>query len=383
MLLTCPNKDKRSQAIDIGVQYMDKILSELKTLSNEVLDEYESYGDYLMNRFKSKFKEFDKDKELCNALKSVFVSLMNNEAELSGCFTLSELDLKGFVNYIDLAGDLSFVLNKRGYSEIVNTIAEDVIEMDWIKLKHEVDNIEQVQTDGEWKFKITCANGNEFYADTTVLTVSVGILKNFVNNGVFSPALPVEKVETVQKLCLGHVKKVYFKFITPFDKKFHYIQFYPAQENFGLPVFKKYNEVYAMDRICDSDWWLLWVNGEALTTEFANNDKTAFTVELIEAIKSIYPTFPDVNIDVESIVASDWTSDPFYQGAYSYLPTGSTAEDILCYGEPIVYKKQKKEINILFCGELTEPEFYSTTHGAYLSGIREGERLKSIYKLGL
>lgn len=32
-------------------------------------------------------------------------------------------------------------------------------------------------------------------------------------------------------------------------------------------------------------------------------------------------------------------------------------------------------LRVMFCGEATHHEYFGTTHGAYLSGIREAERL--------
>jgi len=34
---------------------------------------------------------------------------------------------------------------------------------------------------------------------------------------------------------------------------------------------------------------------------------------------------------------------------------------------------------VLFAGEATHVNFYTTTHGAYLTGVREAERLISYY----
>ncbi len=38
-----------------------------------------------------------------------------------------------------------------------------------------------------------------------------------------------------------------------------------------------------------------------------------------------------------------------------------------------------KHLQLLFAGEATHVNFYTTTHGAYLTGVREAERLISYY----
>lgn len=38
-----------------------------------------------------------------------------------------------------------------------------------------------------------------------------------------------------------------------------------------------------------------------------------------------------------------------------------------------------KPLQVLFAGEATHVNFYTTTHGAYITGIREAQRLIDLY----
>lgn len=63
-----------------------------------------------------------------------------------------------------------------------------------------------------------------------------------------------------------------------------------------------------------------------------------------------------------------WAADPHARGSYSYLAVGSSPDDQRALAEPVGER-------LAFAGEATHPEFFATAHGAYLSGLREAERI--------
>jgi monoamine oxidase len=69
-----------------------------------------------------------------------------------------------------------------------------------------------------------------------------------------------------------------------------------------------------------------------------------------------------------SYVNTRWSQDPFSNGSYSYILTGASGEDYEAIAKPILNK-------LFFAGEATSSKYPATTHGAYLSGIREAERI--------
>ena len=65
-----------------------------------------------------------------------------------------------------------------------------------------------------------------------------------------------------------------------------------------------------------------------------------------------------------------WLSDPLFGGCYtSDLISGNTSASIAALAEPL------NKNRVLFAGEATHIEYYSTVHGAYLTGVREADRL--------
>jgi spermine oxidase len=85
---------------------------------------------------------------------------------------------------------------------------------------------------------------------------------------------------------------------------------------------------------------------------------------------------------IDGILRSDWGRNPLFWGSYSYVPVGSTGGDIDILAEPLPYPEDQtssRPLQILFAGEATDRHYYSTTHGAYLSGLREANRLLRHY----
>ncbi|XP_035674127.1 kinesin-like protein KIF11 [Branchiostoma floridae] len=73
-----------------------------------------------------------------------------------------------------------------------------------------------------------------------------------------------------------------------------------------------------------------------------------------------------------------WGSDALTCGSYSYIHVGEKGDDISTVAEPL-YRDNTEVPAVQFAGEATHSEFFSTVHGAYLSGQREANRLVNLY----
>jgi monoamine oxidase len=75
-------------------------------------------------------------------------------------------------------------------------------------------------------------------------------------------------------------------------------------------------------------------------------------------------------------VNTRWSHNPFSYGSYSYLKTGSSPTDYDVMAQSVSDR-------LFFAGEATSSKYPATTHGAYLSGIREAKKIKDIFRSGL
>eukprot|EP00249_Psilotum_nudum_P029087 c39307_g1_i1 orf=1-498(+) len=87
----------------------------------------------------------------------------------------------------------------------------------------------------------------------------------------------------------------------------------------------------------------------------------------------------------QGVLRSSWGRNPLFLGSYSYVAVGSSGADLETMAEPLPKFGGEGEtsspLQLLFAGEATDRHFYSTTHGAYRSGIREANRLLQHYAL--
>lgn len=101
-------------------------------------------------------------------------------------------------------------------------------------------------------------------------------------------------------------------------------------------------------------------------------------IEIIEwglkRLKSIFG--PDLPTMVNHKVTR-WGKDPFSRGCYTYLPRGASGEHYDILGQPIL----GMGFGLLFGGEHTVKEHPDTVGGAFISGVREVQRVLSLFGL--
>lgn len=61
-------------------------------------------------------------------------------------------------------------------------------------------------------------------------------------------------------------------------------------------------------------------------------------------------------------IRTNWSQDPYSFGSYSFIAVGATRQDYRLLAEPVGSR-------LLFAGEATHPEYNSTVHAAYESGL--------------
>jgi monoamine oxidase len=73
----------------------------------------------------------------------------------------------------------------------------------------------------------------------------------------------------------------------------------------------------------------------------------------------------DIRRHIAPLASTAWLQDPWARGSYSYALPGH-AEDRATLAQPV-------DDRLFFAGEATSPNFFSTAHGAYLSGLVAAE----------
>ena len=83
------------------------------------------------------------------------------------------------------------------------------------------------------------------------------------------------------------------------------------------------------------------------------------------------------------ILRSRWGSEPLARGSYAYVAAGASVKDVDTLARPLMTTSSEglPMPRVCFAGESTHLRFIGTTHGAYMTGQREAQRLLDAFGL--
>ncbi|XP_058497485.1 spermine oxidase [Solea solea] len=234
---------------------------------------------------------------------------------------------------------------------------------------------------------LECEDEEWIMADHVIVTASLGVLKQN-HEAMFSPSLPEDKVLAIEKLGISTTDKIFLEFEEPFwSPECNSIQFvWEDEAQLEQPVYPEdlwYKKICSFDVLYPPERYghMLsgWICGqEALYMERCDDETVAETcTELLRR----FTGNPDIPKPCR-VLRSSWGSNPYIQGSYSFTRVGSSGEDCERLAMPLPYANSTKAppLQVLFAGEATHRKYYSTTHGALLSGQREATRLVEMYQ---
>ncbi|KXS10203.1 amine oxidase [Gonapodya prolifera JEL478] len=231
------------------------------------------------------------------------------------------------------------------------------------------------------KVRITCTDGTVFESRHVVVTVPIGVLKAH-HKTLFDPVLPPKVVGAIDGLGAGLLDKVVLRFERKWWKSTTaFSSFFLDELPTSTPPipgsFKKYPHYpfYIVDISKVSDAPVLAVLCYRLWAEAAEVAHPESVVNMIfDALKkTIGRGVEDVPRPFDYKITK-WFTDPYSLCSYSYLPTGlgsfSTAQDrtFRTFQTPVAGV-------VGFAGEHTSEMDWSSIHGAWMSGDREGRRI--------
>ncbi|KAL0374489.1 UNVERIFIED_CONTAM: putative polyamine oxidase 5 [Sesamum radiatum] len=310
-----------------------------------------------------------------------------------------------------------------GYSRVIESLAS-VLPVGMIQLGRIVEKIEwqpggcsqELRTgngDCGRPVKLHFSDGSSISADHVIVTVSLGVLKRGIHQDcdMFIPPLTSPKIQAISRLGYGIVDKVFLQLPAHYQEtnefKFPFLQmvFHPPDSELRDPKIPRWmraaSSLYPI--YCNSRVVLSWFAGqEALEVESLSDEEiiNGFSTTVSNLLSS--KSHSQVNltcqksqdgsedsgegeqVKFDKVLMSHWGSDPLFLGSYSYVAVGSSGDDMDALAEPLPQRSSdldspRSQLQILFAGEATHRTHYSTTHGAYLSGIREANRLLKHY----
>ncbi|KAM4033760.1 peroxisomal N(1)-acetyl-spermine/spermidine oxidase [Anomaloglossus baeobatrachus] len=363
-----------------------KWLEQASNLTSRDCDPEASVGHFIRHKIVNSSQEWNK--ELLEMYLAYLRGLLNLECCVSGTHSMDHVALCSYGEYTMLPGlDCTF---PKGYESLVNQM-KSPLPHGTVILKKAVKNI---HWDGSflgdnshvYPVKVQCEDGESFLADHAVVTVPLGVLKKQVLE-FFKPVLPPNKLQAIKNLGFGTNNKILLEFEKPFwDPNTTLIQ--PVWEG-GSPLTEAKKDLrhnwmkkLAIFVVLEPPEQLGYVLCGFIAGEESEFMETITDEEVLSAMTDYFRTFtgnPELPPPI-SILRSQWHSQPYIGGSYSYVAVGSSGIDVDNLAEPLPTDKEAlKPLQILFAGEATERKFYSTTHGALMSGWREAQRLIDRY----
>jgi len=336
--------------------------------------ECESVGGYMKMEIAEKLELYHgNDRKLRDM---IFRQHLMQEAVVSGCNDLDDVSLSEFGCYEELPG-VHYTIPP-GFQSVLEILLSKVPQEN-IYLNQQVRSVNYGDSAGDENYKVCveCENGEKFYANHVIVTVSLGVLKAAVDR-MFIPKLPSPKVEAIEKLGFGVVDKVYLHFEEPIVAPDVFrIELLWEEDSFiedeRAPNLADtwYRKIYSFE-VAHENLITGWLCGkEALYMESLSEEQIAN--DCCNVLKKFLKK--DIPLPTR-VIRTRWGNDKNTRGAYCYIQVGAAIQDVETLGEPI-------DINgkpvIQFAGEATHPSFYSTTHGALITGHREAKRILDLY----
>ncbi|KAJ8985332.1 hypothetical protein NQ317_008363 [Molorchus minor] len=324
----------------------------------------------------------------------LFNCLLKRETCISGCDDMNEIDLLEIGSYTELQGGNIVLPN--GYSAILEPLRK-VIPQENLLTRHPVNKIKwnhnKKSTDNDsdsddsdrtviespsssresscektfskHNVEVMCDNGKKFLGDHVICTLPLGVLKHNANS-MFHPPLPSYKLEAIDRLLFGTVDKIILEYERPFlHPSITEVLLLWEEDGEKSDISENwYRKIYSFAKITET-LILGWISGkEAEYMETLPNDIVIDTCTTILRKFLNDPFIPKP----KRCVCTSWHSQQYTRGSYTAIAVGSSQLDIEYLAQPIYLDEGERKPVVLFAGEHTHSNFYSTVHGAYLSG---------------
>ncbi|OCT63339.1 peroxisomal N(1)-acetyl-spermine/spermidine oxidase [Xenopus laevis] len=326
----------------------------------------------------------------------IFEWCKRTECVDEACNSMYEFSLSQLGLYTALEGPFFNCLGSSGYQALLNNLL-DQLPPNSLRCCKPVKCVQWEGSPPSSKSKppalVLCEDGEEFPADHVIVTVSLGYLKEHASS-LFDPPLPQGKMEAVERLGFGTVAKIFLEFSEAFwPDDCAGIQLVWQQGPESPEGYAALNQEDSLR----SEWYKKiggfdcvplhrsilcgWITGLA-----AEHMETLPEKEVGDVCVRLLKQFTGWHVsELRRVLRSTWHTNPYIRGSYTNVPVGVDAvKEQKALEEPLPSTHQKKRLRplqVLFAGEATHTNFYTTTHGAYLTGVREAERILEHYEI--
>ncbi|CAL8256689.1 unnamed protein product [Lota lota] len=379
-------KKLKAEDMNPAVDLFAELLHEAGEFASKGVEPHSSMGDFI--RTEARLRAEKQWQAEGARTRAQWMCLISNqlklECSINGSHTMDEVSLGAFGLYKTLPGlDCTFT---QGYEGLVKNLMAE-LPGGLVTYRRPVSCVRWNNTEGaDRPVSVEVEDGERVTADHVIVTVPLGYLKRH-HATLFSPPLPLHKLLSVQRMGFGTNNKIFVEFDSPWwdvdcevicllweDEEDLVDQVADVKRSwirklFGFTVLtptERYGHV-----LCG------WIAGHE--SEYM---ETLPEQEVMHAVTQLIRTFTgNPIITPRRMLRSQWFQDPWTCGSYTYPGRSCSSQDLANLMEPLPSKgaSQFPPLQVLFAGEATHHCYYSTVHGALLSGWREADRLISHY----
>ncbi|KAF5270316.1 hypothetical protein FQR65_LT05504 [Abscondita terminalis] len=367
----------------------------------------DSVGDHI-NLEINLYLDRIKDTQERHLRQLIFNCLLKRETCISGCNDMSEMDLLEIGSYTELQG--GNVILPGGYSSILEPLTRE-IPPECLLREHPVKKILWHKSKGSYNtdsdsddsdttvieepsvmnhssresscekhipphnVEVICENGERFYSDHVLCTLPLGVLKHTAKQ-LFEPNLPDYKMDSINRLLFGTVDKILLEYERPFlnpnitEVMLLWDSDLKQDKDLSQTWYKK---IYSFTKLSDT-LLLGWISGKE--AEYMESLSNEVVIEMCTNILRKFLNDPYIP-KPKTCICTSWASQPYTKGSYTAIAVGASQIDIEYLAQPLYNSKTQSKPVLLFAGEHTHSNFYSTVHGAYLSGRTTAQILLS------
>ncbi|KAG5680982.1 hypothetical protein PVAND_010456 [Polypedilum vanderplanki] len=294
----------------------------------------------------------------------------------NSCDYFNDISAKDWGNYSFNGESCQTHINvTNGMSAITDKLYEEL--KNFIRLNKAV---KHVLWDAPEGIKIICEDESSYLAQNVICTFSLGVLKQHQMK-MFSPPLLRKHKDVIESIGFGTINKIFLKFNERWwDKDWKGLQMLWNDDLDENSHWTKYMTGFDVAYPVPENTLIGWIGGKGAKLIEKITDE-----EIAEHCTDIIRKFlKDKNIPNPShVFCSRWNTNKFIGGAYSYTSKNTDNierwEKILSF--PIIKETSNGHKNLLlFAGEAVHEQYFSTVHGAFLSGIQQAELILNFRK---
>ncbi|KAJ9592067.1 hypothetical protein L9F63_001406, partial [Diploptera punctata] len=230
---------------------------------------------------------------------------------------------------------------------------------------------------------VLCDNGTFYAADHIIVTCSLGCLKQKYKT-MFDPQLPDSMIQAIEDMGFATINKIFLSYKKPWwDTGTKGFQLLWSKYNLCIPSREEkcswtrdltgFDVVYGQEAVLVG-----WVGGkgaelvEELTEEEVGEHCTTLLRQFTRNKNIPLPT---------RVIRSEWHKNKYVQGGYSHstekcdVSSAGPSDLIQPVYSQVYYNNipsERKHPVVMLAGEAAHEHYFSTTHGAYETGQKQG-----------